>query len=62
MQRTHGRQGSSDVVTDLVKGAIAGAVAVWAMGRAGWWMGTGKILPRCGRSGRRVSRGWTPRT
>lgn len=38
MQRTHGRQGSSDVVTDLVKGAIAGAVAVWAMDRVGWWM------------------------
>lgn len=38
MQRTHGRQGSSDVVTDLVKGAIAGAVAAWATDRVGWWM------------------------
>ncbi|MDQ3557468.1 MAG: hypothetical protein M3409_11940 [Gemmatimonadota bacterium] len=38
MHETYGRQGSSDVVADLVKGAIAGAVAVWAMDRVGWWM------------------------
>lgn len=26
------------VLRDVVKGAVAGAVAVWAMDRVGWWM------------------------
>ena len=38
---TYGRrsgQGSGDVATAMVKGAVAGAIAVWAMDRVGWWM------------------------
>lgn len=36
MRRKNGR--GDDVVGDMVKGAIAGAVGVWAMDKVTWWM------------------------
>jgi hypothetical protein len=39
-KRASGRNGTGngDFVADMVKGAIAGAAAVWVMDRVGWWL------------------------
>lgn len=37
MSKRNGQE-DGDVITDMVKGAIAGAVGVWALDKVTWWM------------------------